>query len=126
MMKPNSFQASMNEGRIPLLLEYVITFSQLFVLFVLIMSALLSVMAGNDLWRVIIQVSLTTLITGILLWGVNKIVFSALLNTTLDSLRQESERETEEAAASAAAAAAAAAELEAEENSDVFETELQL
>ncbi len=99
MMKSDFLQSSMNEGRIPLLLEYMFTFSQLFVLFVLITSTLISVMAGNTLWRVVTQVSLTTLITGILLWGVNKIVFSALLSSTVDNLKQESEREAEEAAA---------------------------
>ena len=121
-------QTNMNEGRIPLLLEYVVTFSRLFVLIVLIISTLISAMAGNEFWRIILQASIITLISGFLLWAINKIAFSALLNTTVENLKQEGEKEAEEAAAAAAAAAAAeaAAEEEAEQNSDIFETELQL
>ena len=128
MMRPDILQANMNEGRIPLLLEYVVTFSRLFVLIVLIISTLISAMAGNEFWRIILQASIITLISGFLLWAINKIAFSALLNTTVENLKQEGEKEAEEAAAAAAAAAAAeaAAEEEAEQNSDIFETELQL
>jgi len=121
-----------NQGRVPILLVYVSTVSQLFVLFVALVGVLISLLAGNSVWRMVIQVAIGTLVVGGCVWGINKIISQALLAATLERMKQEAEKEAEEAAAKAAAeayaaAAAAAAEAAAaEENSDVFETELQL
>ncbi|MEI7987828.1 MAG: hypothetical protein WCI88_02230 [Chloroflexota bacterium] len=138
-----------NKGRIPLLLELVFTVSQLFVLFAAILVAVISISAGNEVWKMVIHVSITVLVAGLMFWMAGRIVYKSFLEITLEKLKEKAEKEAEEAAERerlAAEEAARIAEQEAEaraaeeaakleeerreeseeENSIMFETELQL
>jgi type III secretory pathway component EscU len=118
-------------------------YSQLLVVFVAIAVPLASLLSGQSLWRLVLQVSIAVLIIGFLVWLFNRMVFQGMLDATIDKLKEQAEKEMEEAAEAARLAAEEAArqaeeaarlaaqaqaelEEEEEENSDILESELQL
>jgi ABC-type nickel/cobalt efflux system permease component RcnA len=104
-------------NNIPILLEFVFTFSQLIIVIIGIVVATVSILSGNNLWMTVLQTGTAILVVGLLIWLASWMVSEGLLESTLSKMKEEAEKDAAEKLA------AKAAQKEASRVESVNETE---
>jgi len=83
-------------NNVPILLEFVYTFSQLFIVIIGIVVATVSILSGNNLWMTVLHTGTAILVLGLLIWLASWMFSDGLLESTLAKMKEEAEKDAAE------------------------------
>lgn len=90
-------------NNVPILLEFVYTSSQLFIVIVGIVVAIVSILSGNNIWMTVLQTGIAILAVGLLVWMASWMFSEGLFESTLAKMKEEAEKDAAEKLAAQAA-----------------------